>query len=111
DQRVTPAELADPAERERLARRHVEERLIACFVIRQGSFRFEPGVAPPADLLRADITVAQLVLEGVRRHMPLIELTHEIEAVRRRVVHATADAPAALSAARLAGEQARVRSA
>jgi len=105
---VSPELLADAEERASWERRHVEERMVACFLMREGTFEFVPAATPRPELPRAEVPVPQLVLEGVRRHLPLLELSHEIELLRRRVVHATPDAAAALMGIRLADEQARV---
>jgi CheY-like chemotaxis protein len=102
DQGVDRQAVTDPGELARLAELHVEERLIACFMMREGSFRFSPGVRAPTGLPRAAIPVARLILEGVRRNLPLIELSQEIERVRRRVVHAPPDAQATLEGIELA---------
>jgi CheY-like chemotaxis protein len=100
--------LSDPSARDALAAQHVEERLIACFLMREGSFRFDPGIKPPPGTPRAKVPVPKLVLEGVKQHVPLLELSQEIEQLRNRVVHATPDAPAVLLGVPLDPEQARV---
>ena len=108
DAGVAPEAMADAGERERVARRYVEQRMIECFVMREGAFRFEPGEKTPPELPRAPVPVPHLVLEAVRRQIPLVELAGEIETLRRRVVHARADANATLAGIPLGAEQVRV---
>jgi CheY-like chemotaxis protein len=91
----------DEPPREDLVQRLVEERVVACFLLRRGAFRFEPGVRPPADAARAEVPVARAVLEGVRRHVPLYEISKDIEKIRRRIVHATAESTQSLYGVRL----------
>jgi DNA-binding response OmpR family regulator len=83
------------------------ERLLGCFMMTSGGFEFTPEARPPASMERAQISVPELVLEGVRRHVPQVELSREIELVRQRVVHAQ-PAAAQLLGSRLDDDAARV---
>lgn len=83
------------------------ERLLGCFMLTSGGFEFIPEARPPANIERAQISVPELVLEGVRRHVPQVELSREIETVRQRVVHAQPGA-AELLGTRLDDDAARV---
>jgi CheY-like chemotaxis protein len=86
----------------------VRERLLACFMMTAGEFDFVPQARVPDGVARGDISVPELVLEGVRRHVPQVELSREIELVRRRVVHARSDTAATLLGQRLDDDAARV---
>jgi len=83
------------------------ERLLGCFMLASGGFEFIPEARPPQHTERAQISVPELVLEGVRRHVPQVELSREIETVRQRVVHAQ-PAEAELLGTRLDDDAARV---
>ena len=90
------------------ANQDVRERLLSCFMMTTGEFVFVPQARVPDGVPRGDLSVPELVLEGVRRHLPQVELSREIELVRRRVVHARADAAATLLGQRLDDDAARV---
>ena len=85
----------------------MRERLLGCFMLTSGGFDFIPEARPPANMERAQLSVPEVVLEGVRRHVPQVELSREIELVRQRIVHAQAGA-AQLLGARLDDDAARV---
>ena len=108
DQGIGPGEATEPDLRARLERRYVEERLLACFLTRQGNFRFLRGQTPAEGTPRAEMPLPVLVLEGVRRHVSLVELAAEVERIRGRIMHVTPSAPTLLLGVRLGEEQSRV---
>ena len=90
------------------ANQDMRERILGCFMLVSGGFQFIPEARPPQNLERSQVSVPELVLEGVRRHVPQVELSREIEVVRQRVVHAREDSAAQLLGARLDDDAARV---